>query len=224
MKTSENPSLRVPQAGLHPGHPAAVVHKNDPPYTAVLIHTDVDRAVVGTLVKMGWLQQDLCDGLQEVRCRAIAAFRDGLTPPPTVGEMKAFCARIARNYVIDLARPGRRRGVAATRGSARTPTRTLPLPGKIEQRDPVDAERQLAVAKSALRRGQDAQEGRRHRRRGRLVDRARGPRHRAAPRGQRRRGATRHGARCLRREIETRGMGEPASRPAAASRTRSCKK
>jgi DNA-directed RNA polymerase specialized sigma24 family protein len=131
----------------------AVVHKGDPSYTALLIHAEVDRAVCGTLVKMGWLQQDLCDGLQEVRCRAIQAFSEGLPPPATVDEMKAFCGRIARNYVIDLWREQEDAEQHGDAGLCEDPDEFFPLPGSYEERDPVDAKRQLAVAKSLFERG-----------------------------------------------------------------------
>jgi len=131
----------------------AVVHKRDPPYTALLTHPEVDRAVCGTFVKMGWLQQDLCDGLQEVRCRAIGAFHDDLIPPPTVGEMKAFCARIARNYVIDLWRAQAKAEDHGDAGLCEDADEFFPLPGDGEERDPVDAKRELAVARSLFERG-----------------------------------------------------------------------
>jgi len=132
----------------------AVVHKRDPPYTALLVHREVDRYVCGTLAKMGWLQQDLCDGLQEVRCRAIQAFsKKGVTPPATVDDMKAYCARIARNYVIDLWREQEDAEEHGDAGLCEDPDEFFPLPGTYEERDPVDAKRQLAVAKSLFDRG-----------------------------------------------------------------------
>jgi DNA-directed RNA polymerase specialized sigma24 family protein len=134
----------------------AVVHKRDPPYTALLVHREVDRAVCGTLVKMGQEQQDLCDGLQEVRLRAIQAFsrRKDRTPPlGTVDEMKAFCACIARNYVIDLWRKREDAEEHGDAGLCEDPDEFFPLPGTYEERDPVDAKRQLAVAKSLFDRG-----------------------------------------------------------------------
>jgi DNA-directed RNA polymerase specialized sigma24 family protein len=129
------------------------VHKHDPHYTRVLTDREVDRAVCGTLVKMGWLQQDLCDGLQEVRCRAIEAFHKGLEPPATVGEMKAYCARIARNYVIDLWREQAENAKLGDTGLCEDPDEFFPLPGSHEERDPVDAKRELAVARSLFQRG-----------------------------------------------------------------------
>jgi DNA-directed RNA polymerase specialized sigma24 family protein len=102
---------------------------------------------------MGWLQQDLCDGLQEVRLRAIQAFRKGLPPPANVDEMKAFCARVARNYVIDLWRKKEDAEEHGDTGLCEDADEFFPLPGTQEERDPVDAKRQLAVAKSLFDRG-----------------------------------------------------------------------
>jgi len=132
----------------------AVVLEHDPPYTALLTDSEVDRWVCGTLVKMGWLQQDLCDGLQEVRCRAIEAFHDGMEPPGTLGEMKAFCARIARNYVIDLWRNQAEAERGRDAGLCEDADEFFPLPGSYEERDPVDAKRELAVARSLFQRGE----------------------------------------------------------------------
>ncbi len=132
----------------------AVVHKRDPPYTALLVHREVDRYICGTLARMGWLQQDLCDGLQEVRCRAVQAFsKEGAIPPATVDDMKAYCARIARNYVIDLWRKQEDAEEHGDAGLCEDPDEFFPLPGTYEERDPVDAKRQLAVAKSLFERG-----------------------------------------------------------------------
>ncbi len=131
----------------------AVVYERDPPYTALLTDPEVDGGVCGTFVKMGWLQQDLCDGLQEVRFRAVQAFSKGKTPPGNVDEMKAFCARIARNYVIDLWRKQEDAEEHGDAGLCEDPDEFFPLPGTQEERDPVDAKRQLAVAKSLFDRG-----------------------------------------------------------------------
>jgi DNA-directed RNA polymerase specialized sigma24 family protein len=126
----------------------AVVTKRDPPYTALLVDREVDRAVCGTFVKMGWLQQDLCDGLQEVRLRAVQAFSKGKIPPGNVDEMGAYCARIARNYVIKLWKKQERAEEHGDAGLCEDADEFFPLPGTQEERDPVDAKRQLAVAKS----------------------------------------------------------------------------
>jgi DNA-directed RNA polymerase specialized sigma24 family protein len=160
MKTKTNRNGKKPVRYEYRNHDLvkvtlpAVVYKTDPPYTALLTHLEVDRGVCGTLVKMGWEQQDLCDGLQEVRCRAIKAFHKGLEPPATVGEMKAYCARIARNYVIDLWLQKAQDEEDGDAGLCEDPDEFFPLTGAHEERDPVDAKRELAVARSLFERGE----------------------------------------------------------------------
>ena len=131
----------------------AIVTRRDPLYTALLVDREVDRAVCGTFVKMGWLQQDLCDGLQEVRLRAVQAFSKGKIPPGNVDEMGAYCARIARNYVIKLWKKQEKAEEHGDAGLCEDADEFFPLPGTQEERDPVDAKRQLAVAKSLFDRG-----------------------------------------------------------------------
>ncbi len=82
----------------------AVVTKRDPLYTALLVHPDVDRGVCGTFVKMGWLQQDLCDRLQEVRLRAIQAARDGRISrdPETNMQLDAIFLSVERTIISPI--------------------------------------------------------------------------------------------------------------------------
>jgi DNA-directed RNA polymerase specialized sigma24 family protein len=128
------------------------VHKSDPDYTALLTHPEVDNGVCGTFVKMGWQQQDLCDGLQQVRFQAIRALRKGLKPPRTVGEMRALCARIARNYILNMWRAEAKAEEYGYVGLCEEPDEYLPLVPLFEERDPVDARRQLEVAADLFRR------------------------------------------------------------------------
>ncbi len=123
-----------------------------PGYAAILVNEQVDDAVLGMLVVHGWPDADKEDGLAEVRLRAIRAFHRGVEPPATVDEMKAFCAKIARDLAIDRARRKKleRRWCA---GPCEDPDEYSPLQPSGEQRDPVDAARQLEVAAQLFREG-----------------------------------------------------------------------
>jgi DNA-directed RNA polymerase specialized sigma24 family protein len=125
----------------------------------MLVDPAVDGAVRGTLVRMGWSEQDLGDGLQEVRLRAVRAFARGLKPPETVAGMRALCVRIASNYTISL---GRKEAVAEKHGDAglcEDPDEHVPLVAVYEQRDPVDAARQLELAADLFRQGRMPEHG-----------------------------------------------------------------
>ena len=136
-----------------------VVVPGDPPYTALLIDPAVDNAVCGALWVHGWLDCELPDGLQEVRYRAIRAFRMRLKPPETVQEMKALCARIARNYAVDCLRRETKRKKDGYAGLCEDPDEYVPLNLSYEQRDPVDAARELEVAAELFRQGRMPEHG-----------------------------------------------------------------
>jgi len=138
---------------------APVVLPGDPPYTALLTDAAVDNAVCGALWVHGWNACDLADGLQEVRGRAIRAFRMGLKPPPTVQQMKALCARIARNYAVDCLRRQSSERTKGHAGLCDEPDEYTELHLSHEQRDPVDAERQLEVAADLFRQGRMPEHG-----------------------------------------------------------------
>jgi DNA-directed RNA polymerase specialized sigma24 family protein len=128
-------------------------------YGAILADKQVDAAVKGMLFIHGWAQDDLADGLGEVRLRAIARFSRGLEPPETVGEMKALCAKIARDYAVDCLR----KKVTQDRhcvGLCENPDECTPLEyGAPAQRDPVDAGRELEIAADLFRRGEMPEHG-----------------------------------------------------------------
>ena len=136
-----------------------VVVPGDPPYTALLTDPAVDNAVCGALWVHGWLDCELPDGLQEVRYRAIRAFRMRLKPPSTVQEMKALCARIARNYAVDCLRRETSRKTDGYAGLCGDPDEYVPLHRSYEQRDPVDAARELEVAEELIRQGRMPEHG-----------------------------------------------------------------
>ena len=120
--------------------------KNQPAYVQSLLHRETDNAICGTLVVHGWEEQDLQDGLQEVRLRTIRRFAQGTPPPGTLDEMKAFCAKIARDYAVDCLRKKKFRDRYDV-GLCEFPDDYSPLSPAFEERDPVDASRQLDIVK-----------------------------------------------------------------------------
>lgn len=127
-------------------------HKNTSPrYVALLVHSENDDATCGSLVVHGWPEQDLEDGLQEVRLKAITRFSRGLKPPDQLAEMRALCAKIAREYAIEVLRRNTRRGRYNV-GLCESPDDYTPLI-RHEERDPVDASRQIAIVKQLFEEG-----------------------------------------------------------------------
>ncbi len=132
----------------------AVVRPGDPPYTALLTDPAVDNAVCGALCRLGWPRGDLPDGLQHVRWRVIRSFVvGGKKPPPTVGEMKALCARTARRCAISRLRKRRTAKKRGDVGFCDDPDKYVPLHLPHEQRDPVDTRRLLEVLAELFRQG-----------------------------------------------------------------------
>ena len=131
---------------------------NPPAYLQLLVHRETDNAICGTLVVHGWEEQDLPDGRQEVRCRAIERFAAGVPIPETLSAMKAFCATIARNYAVDALRKKKYRERYDV-GLCETPEDYSPLEPSGEQRDPVDTARQLEEAAALFREGKMPDDG-----------------------------------------------------------------
>jgi DNA-directed RNA polymerase specialized sigma24 family protein len=121
-------------------------------YATILVDKKVDHAVLGMLIVNGWPDGEKEDGLAEVRMRAVRAFHRGVEPPATVDEMKAFCAKIARDLAIDWARRKKLERKWCV-GPCEDPDEFVPLQPSGEQRDPVDAARQLEVAAELFREG-----------------------------------------------------------------------
>jgi len=130
----------------------------DPGYAKLLTARSVNRAIGGVLRRNGWPKEELEDGLGDVRVKVVAAIARGAPPPATVRKMRAFCAKIARDLAIDRLRK------KATEqewcdGLCEDPDEYAPILPSGEQRDPVDAARQLEVAAELFREGRMPQDG-----------------------------------------------------------------
>jgi RNA polymerase sigma factor (sigma-70 family) len=124
--------------------------------TRLLTHSEVARVVCSALLAQGFAKQDLQDGLQDVYVKALTSFQR-TPPPPDLDRMKALCAMIARNHAIDLLRSAEKNARDLVgRCDADEYTR---LEYGAEQRDPVDAGRQLEVLAQLFREGRMPQDG-----------------------------------------------------------------
>ena len=97
------------------------------------------------------------DGVQDVYVKLLTAFSKGAAVPDDLDAMRALCVTVAKNLVIS----GRRK--AATRkkylAGRCDPDEYSPLEYGAEQRDPVDAGRQLEVLAQLFREGRMPEHG-----------------------------------------------------------------
>lgn len=117
-----------------------------PAISPVLAQLLVDPANEGTirrtLLAYGWPTRDVEDGRQDVFMKAVKSFHRG-TAPANLDEMRMFCAKIARDHAIDALKRAAKRERDFV-GNC-DPDEYCPLEYGVEQRDPVDAGRQLEV-------------------------------------------------------------------------------
>lgn len=126
--------------------------KTDDPIERWLPHPEVARGICGVLVAYGYAQNDLQDGLQDVYLKALRAFRR-IAPPADLPGMRALCRKMARDMAVDRLRKAQRRERDFV-GLCEDPDEFTPLEyGAPEQRDPVDAARQLEVLAQLFRQG-----------------------------------------------------------------------
>jgi RNA polymerase sigma factor (sigma-70 family) len=122
-----------------------------------LTHPEVTEAVASLLLASGVRKQDVQDGVQSVYVKVLRAFSKGTAVPDDLGAMRALCVTVAKNHVIDERRK------AATRKKYVVgrcdPEEYTPLEYGAEQRDPVDAGRQLEVLAQLFREGRMPTDG-----------------------------------------------------------------
>jgi DNA-directed RNA polymerase specialized sigma24 family protein len=119
----------------------------------------VAKAICGTLRATGIRQQDVQDGLQEVYVRALRFIRVKPAAAPTeLANMKAFCARVARNYALDQYRKWKRRKEDLDAQCDRAEYGVVDRES-VPRRDPVDARRQLEVLAELFREGRMPEHG-----------------------------------------------------------------
>jgi len=130
----------------------------DHSYAILLTDREVDRATCGTLLRNGWPEEEIEDGLADVRLRVIAAIHRGEPPPPTLRAMRAFCAKVAKDHAIDRLRK-RETAEKWSDGLCEDPDEVAALVFSGEPRDPVDAARQLELAAELFREGKMPEHG-----------------------------------------------------------------
>lgn len=124
-----------------------------------LPHPEVARAICGALFAAGMPECELEDALQDVYVKALRAFRKkDAQVPGDLRAMKVYCAAIATNHTIDAQRRAARRERDFV-GLCDNPDEYSPLEYGAEQRDPVDARRQLEVLAQLFREGRMPEDG-----------------------------------------------------------------
>jgi DNA-directed RNA polymerase specialized sigma24 family protein len=131
----------------------------DDPIERWLPHPENARAICAALLANGMPQEDLEDGMQDVFVRALGAFGKGARVPADLREMKAFCAALAKKHAMATLRKAARRERLGYAGTCDTDEHTPLAYGAPEQRDPVDAGRQLEVLAQLFREGRMPEHG-----------------------------------------------------------------
>jgi DNA-directed RNA polymerase specialized sigma24 family protein len=117
----------------------------------------VTGAITGVLRASGVRKQDLRDRIQDVYVRVLRAFEKGTAVPDRAETMRALCVTVAKNLVIDAQRRAAvRKGHLTERCE---PDEHAPLDYGVEQRDPVDAGRQLEALAQLFREGRMPEHG-----------------------------------------------------------------
>ncbi len=117
----------------------------------------VTGGITGVLRASGVRKQDVTDRIQDVYVRVLRAFEKGTAIPDSTETMRALCVTVAKNLVIDAQRRAAvRKGHLTERCE---PDEHTPLEYGVEQRDPVDAGRQLEVLAQLFREGRMPEHG-----------------------------------------------------------------
>jgi RNA polymerase sigma factor (sigma-70 family) len=119
----------------------------------LLVHPEVARSTCAALMAKGIRKQDVQDALQEVYMRALRFFRVKPDAAPTeLGNMQAFCARVARNHAVDQYRKAKTRKTDLEAHCDREEFGMVERQS-VPRRDPIDAQRQLEVLADLFREG-----------------------------------------------------------------------
>jgi RNA polymerase sigma factor (sigma-70 family) len=122
-----------------------------------LCDPQVIDGIAGVLRASGVRKQDVQDGVQDVYVKVLTAFSKGAAVPDDAESMRALCVTVAKNQVIDQQRKAARRKRHMA-GPCDADEHT-PLEYGVEQRDPVDAGRQLEVLAQLFREGRMPEHG-----------------------------------------------------------------
>lgn len=121
------------------------------PAAILMLDPENTRVIQRTLLKHGTSKKELEDTTQDVRVRLLEAFARGVAPAD-LGEMMAFSTKVARDHAIDVLR--KRASDAEDLAEPCAPADYHPQRRLIEQRDAVDAERQLEALARLFRDGE----------------------------------------------------------------------
>ncbi len=130
-----------------------------------LPHPENARVICAVLYVNGLREQEIPDGMQDVFLRALTAFKGGARVPADLREMKAFCAAIAKRYVMATHRMNARRRQLGHAGICERDADeyTALEYGAPERHDPVDTarhlDRQLETLATLFKEGQMPERG-----------------------------------------------------------------
>ena len=133
----------------------------DDPIERWLPHPENARGICAALGAYGIPRNEIQDAMQEVYVKVLEAFRESKPPIPIPADlraMKAYCATAAKNYAIDTLRTAAGPAEVFV-DSCENPDEFTPLEYGAQQRDPVDADRQLEVLAQLFREGRMPKDG-----------------------------------------------------------------
>jgi DNA-directed RNA polymerase specialized sigma24 family protein len=125
---------------------------------ALLAHSEVTRAIEGTLLQHGLARQELRDGVAQVQMRALGALQNK-PRPADLGGWKALCCTIAERLVLKDRKREAKRGLYHD-GLSDEADEHSPIarsPGKVE--DPVDLARQRKALEGQFEAGDMPEHG-----------------------------------------------------------------
>jgi RNA polymerase sigma factor (sigma-70 family) len=122
----------------------------------LMVHPENTRVIGRTLLQHGTSKRELDDTTQDVHVKLLEAFQRGVAPAD-LGEMMAFFTKVAKDHAIDVLR--KKEGDARDLAEPCACSEYYPLRRIIEQRDAVEADRQLEVLAQLFRDGKMPEHG-----------------------------------------------------------------
>lgn len=125
--------------------------------TRWLAHPAVARGICRALLAAGVPDHDIEDALSDVLVRVVAAFQSGARVPPDLRGMMRYCANAANHHAIDVLRSAAQHDEDLH--EVGDPDESVPIDVRREQRDPIDAARQLEILAALFREGKMPERG-----------------------------------------------------------------
>ncbi|HEX8791493.1 MAG TPA: sigma-70 family RNA polymerase sigma factor [Polyangiaceae bacterium] len=122
----------------------------------LMVHPHNTRVIRRTLLENSTPERDLDDATQDVYVKLLEAFARG-DAPADLGEMSAFSTTVAKRHAIDALR--KKEADARDLAEPCEASKYYPLRPLYEQRDPVEAGRQLEALAQLFREGRMPEHG-----------------------------------------------------------------